>query len=99
MRDRLPAPPPCQRGMCADAFCSPYWTIAAPVGAAIVMTSRLTLHAADRLHRSFDPFGILVPELGELRRVKVSDLVADVGHHRLELVTLRDLGDVGAQFV
>src|SRR6187455_1671123 len=59
----------------------------------------LALNAADGLHRRLDALGILVPELRELRRVHIFDLVADIGDDGLELVALGDGADVGTQFI
>ena len=53
---------------------------------------------ADRLHRRFDAFGVLVPELGESGLVEIGDLVADIVIVFLNCSLLRDLADVGAQF-
>src|SRR5438105_9690536 len=49
------------------------------------------LHLADGLHRSFDAFGVGVPERLEVGLIHVGDDIADVRDGRPELLALDDL--------
>ena len=46
----------------------------------------LALNAADRMHRRFNPLGVLVPEFRECCLIEIGDLVADIVDGGFELL-------------